>query len=175
MALASLCKEATDPSSMFACPREANDSARTRPRFTAFIVDHRLRSHSTQEARDVSSEISRLGIESRILDLDWTKHGDPRALPNLESVARRLRFQALGRACLKRGIDSLLLAHHRDDQAETVMLRVLAGYGGAGLRGIRAEAAIPECAGLYGVDHSGRPELCGDHADLTAKGESTLR
>lgn len=59
--------------------------------------------------------------------------------------------------CLDAGVDSLLLAHHADDQAETVMVRMLSNYLGTGLRGIREEAALPECEGLYGLHESGRP------------------
>jgi len=50
-----------------------------------------------------------------------------------------------------------MLAHHKDDQAETVLLRLNAGYTGTGLAGIQREAGIPECAGIYGVHASGGP------------------
>ncbi|KAK5165195.1 uncharacterized protein LTR77_009293 [Saxophila tyrrhenica] len=156
MALASLCREAIDSSSRSAW---TDKYSATPPGFTAFIVNHKLRSDSAHEAQKVSSELSRLGIESRILDLDWKAYGDPQRVNNMESIARKLRYRALGHACHEQRIDTLLLGHHRDDQAETVMMRMLAGYRGSGLRGIKFEAAIPECAGLYGVDHSGDAEL----------------
>ena len=80
---------------------------------------------------------------------------------NIESEARRLRFQALGRACRSEGVRSLLLAHHADDQAETVLFRVLNGYTGAGLQGIKAKADVPECYGIWGAGRSGTPRLVG--------------
>jgi tRNA(Ile)-lysidine synthase len=151
MALASLCREVTRPGKQFS--RLSNDI----PSFTAFIVDHQLRDESTAEANNVSKELSRLGIASKVLQLDWSQHGSPASLPNFESVARRLRFQALGRACRDHDITTLLLAHHRDDQAETILARIVSGYGGSGLRGIKQETAIAECSGIYGVDYSGKP------------------
>lgn len=56
-------------------------------------------------------------------------------------------------------INTLMLAHHADDQAETVLYRLSAGYGGSGLKGIQSEALVPECRGLYGVCESGRPSI----------------
>jgi tRNA(Ile)-lysidine synthase len=76
-------------------------------------------------------------------------------LPNFESLARRYRFQALGKACRNMGIDSLLLAHHEDDQAETVMMRMINGHRMFGLMGIKRDSEIPECHGLHGVHESG--------------------
>lgn len=92
-----------------------------------------------------------------ILKLDWhlDNNQSPSELPNFESLARKMRYRALGKACRCFRISSLLLAHHKDDQAETVLLRLNAGYTGTGLAGIQQKAAIPECAGIYGVHASG--------------------
>lgn len=159
MALASLCSKI---------------SRFDKPLFTAFIVDHRLRPGSTEEANSVARNLKKLGmlinsliskliyrlfpgIRSQILTLDWGRVGDSNKLSNLETLARRLRFQALARACADEKIYNLLVAHHGDDQAETVMSRIHAGYLGVGLRGIRPKAPIPECHGMYGVSQSGHP------------------
>ncbi|KAI0483999.1 adenine nucleotide alpha hydrolases-like protein [Xylariaceae sp. FL0804] len=75
----------------------------------------------------------------------------PRDLPNLETVARRLRYRRLGLACARQGIASLLLAHHEDDQYETVLMRLLQGHGARGLRGMRSASPIPECEGEYAL------------------------
>ncbi|CAD0099575.1 unnamed protein product [Aureobasidium mustum] len=66
-----------------------------------------------------------------------------------------MRFQALGRACAAADIDTLLLAHHADDQAETVLSRIHAGYLGTGLTGIQPKMPIAECHGIYKVSRSG--------------------
>jgi len=79
----------------------------------------------------------------------------PGKLRNFESLARRLRFRALGKACRDHGIDSLFLAHHEDDQAETLMMRLIGGHRALGLLGIKSSSEIPECEGIYGVCQSG--------------------
>lgn len=76
-------------------------------------------------------------------------------MPNFESLARKARFNALGRACKDNEIDSLFLAHHQDDQVETVMMRLINGHRGFGLRGMKREGEIPECHGIHGVHESG--------------------
>ncbi|TKA49321.1 hypothetical protein B0A55_12812, partial [Friedmanniomyces simplex] len=146
MALASLCSE------------NAQVINRQTP-LVGFIVDHKLREGSTQEARNVAEELRRLRIEPRVLTLDWKHHGNPSTVEHLEHLARKLRFQAIGRACSEYGIESLLVAHHADDQAETVLMRIVGKYFGSGLRGIGCSRPIPECQGIYGVDQSGSPRL----------------
>ncbi|THW55921.1 hypothetical protein D6D20_09114 [Aureobasidium pullulans] len=125
------------------------------PPVTALIVNHCLRHGSAAEAISVASNLKRLGIASEILKMEWPNHRNPVKLPNLETAARKLRFQLLGRACAKSQIDTLLLAHHGDDQAETILSRIYAGYLGTGLQGIQAISPIPECHGAHGVSESG--------------------
>lgn len=72
-----------------------------------------------------------------------------------ETHARRLRYQALGTACRDRGINALLMGHHRDDSIETTIWRLATGARRAGLGGIQSIARIPECHGLFGVSESG--------------------
>ncbi|RMY91992.1 hypothetical protein D0861_02763 [Hortaea werneckii] len=154
MALASLC-------------HQFGQASPHHPSFVGFIVDHKLRDGSTEEAQKVAESLDRLQISPRVLTLDWSGYGPTGSLPNLESIARRLRYQALGNACRKEAITSLLVAHHADDQAETAMLRVLGNYRGNGLRGIKRSTPIPECEGIYGVNQSGQPR---SWASLEARG-----
>ena len=53
------------------------------------------------------------------------------------------------------GIRSLLVAHHADDSAETILTRLSRGAGAPGLQGIQRSAEVPECYGIYGVHRSG--------------------
>ncbi|KAI5197915.1 hypothetical protein E4T39_07031 [Aureobasidium subglaciale] len=137
------------------------------PPVTAFIVDHRLRRESTKEAESVANLLGRIGIQHKILTLEWEGIQDPAKLPNLESAARRMRFRALGQACADANINALLLAHHADDQAETVLSRIREGYLGTGLTGISPRSPIGECHGMYKVSKSGTPRDLHQAKDAT--------
>ncbi|MBC7933723.1 MAG: tRNA lysidine(34) synthetase TilS [Rubrivivax sp.] len=63
---------------------------------------------------------------------------------NLEQAARRARYEFLSEVARERGAASVLTAHTLDDQAETVLLRLLRGSGADGLGGMRAERALEE-------------------------------
>ncbi|KAJ9648174.1 hypothetical protein H2199_001952 [Coniosporium tulheliwenetii] len=130
---------------------------------TAFVVDHKLRRGSTTEADGVVQQLQKLGIPALRLDLEWPQGVNPLELPNLETEARKLRFRALGAACRQQKLKALLLAHHRDDQAETVLTRLFAGRAGTGLRGIRPIADIPECYGMHRVYRSGQSISVPEH------------
>jgi tRNA(Ile)-lysidine synthase len=95
-----------------------------------------------------------VGIQTQVVKIAWGTYGQPADLPNFESVARKLRFQVLGRACRDSEIDSLFLAHHQDDQVETVMMRMINGHRMFGLMGMKRDSEIPECHGIHGVHES---------------------
>ncbi|RDW62956.1 tRNA lysidine(34) synthetase [Aspergillus mulundensis] len=128
-----------------------NDSGYDEASVTAFVVDHKARPESTEEANTVAGWLRNLGITTQILPLDWTGV----SLSAFETHARRLRFQALGKACRDACIDALLMGHHQDDNVETTIWRLSSGARGSGLAGIAPVARIPECHGLHGVAGSG--------------------
>lgn len=96
-----------------------------------------------------------LDIPTDVLQIEWPEGLNPKEASNFESLARKYRFQALGKACRDHDIQSLFLAHHRDDQAETVLMRIINGHRKDGLCGMRLSGDIPECRGIYGVHQSG--------------------
>ena len=87
--------------------------------------------------------------------MKWPTSDRPAEMPNFESLARKYRYQVLGRACRDHGINSLFFAHHGDDQAETVMMRLTSGHKRPGLLGMKSDSEIPECHGIHGVHESG--------------------
>ncbi|KAK2593972.1 hypothetical protein QQS21_008331 [Conoideocrella luteorostrata] len=125
----------------------------------AIIVDHKLRQDSSQEASRVSQELKKLGLKAVIKPLNWrgfVREGqDTGSLPNIESVARILRYRMLGLTCRYLSASSLFFGHHRDDQYETVLMRYMSGHPYRGFHGIREANAIPECYDLHGVYKSG--------------------
>ncbi|KAI1104456.1 adenine nucleotide alpha hydrolases-like protein [Jackrogersella minutella] len=127
--------------------------------FRGFIVDHGLRDGSQKEAAAVYASLKAMDFVSEIVPISWSRAigptKSPRDLSNAESLARTLRYQKLGSSCAFRHIASLFLAHHEDDQYETVLMRLLRGHGSRGLRGMRKANDIPECEGIYGAHRSG--------------------
>ncbi|MEA2757102.1 MAG: tRNA(Ile)-lysidine synthase [Aliidongia sp.] len=95
---------------------------------TALTVDHRLRPTSSREARALGECLRRRSIAHDILV--W--HG-PYPQHDVQAAARTARYRLLGDWCRGRGVLHLLTAHHRNDQAETFVLRLARGSGVAGL------------------------------------------
>ena len=61
---------------------------------------------------------------------------------SLEDAGRKTRYAFLNRTAKERGATSIAVAHHRDDQAETVLIRLLRGAGGAGLSGMSSSGEM---------------------------------
>ncbi|WP_260178368.1 tRNA lysidine(34) synthetase TilS [Roseospira marina] len=98
---------------------------------TALTVDHGLRAESAVEARAVAAWMAAAGIPHHTLA--W--HG-PHPVHGLQAAARAARFDRLEDWCRRHGVLDLLLAHHRDDQAETLLQRLGQGSGPDGLAGM---------------------------------------
>src|SRR5690606_5373655 len=104
--------------------------------------NHQLRGEESEEdARYVERFARERGVPC------WTERVDVEAYrartnPNLQAAARELRYASFRRAGLAFGTDTIVLAHHADDQAETVLMRLLRGTGAEGLGGIRMRAEV---------------------------------
>lgn len=99
----------------------------------ALTVDHGLRSGSADEAARVETWMAAHGIAHRVLV--W--RGD-KPVTGIQAAARAARYRLLLEWCRTAGVLHLLLAHHRDDQAETVLFRLGRGSGVDGLAGMAA-------------------------------------
>ena len=102
-------------------------------RLTAAHVDHGLRGgEGAEEAAQVAALATRLGVgfAGRTIAVG--------AGADLESRARRARYRALGAMAEEVGATRLVTGHTRDDQVETLLLRLLRGAGRRGLGGMRA-------------------------------------
>ena len=96
----------------------------------AVYVDHGLRPGTGHDAEIVKRAAARFGARARVT------HVDLPAGPNLESRAREARYAALERIRAELGAEAILIAHTRDDQAETVLLQMLRGAAATGLSGM---------------------------------------
>jgi len=105
-------------------------------RVAAATVDHRLRAESAREARDVGSLCARLDVPHQVLEVDV-------ASGNIQAEARIARYAALAGWIEAEGLAALATAHHADDQAETLLLRLNRASGVAGLAGARARGRVP--------------------------------
>jgi tRNA(Ile)-lysidine synthase len=98
------------------------------PRLIAVTVDHDLRAGSAREAADVKRLARALDLPHRTMR--WTGAKPKAGLP---AAARAERYRLLARAARLNGATHILTAHTRDDQAETLLMRMLRGSGIAGL------------------------------------------
>ncbi len=109
-------------------------------RARALLVDHGLRPQSGDEARRVVGWLGDRGIDITVL-----RWGGAKPTSNVQAAARAERYRLMTGWCRDGGILHLVLAHHRDDQAETVLMRLARG---SGLDGLAAMAAVVELPAL---------------------------
>jgi tRNA(Ile)-lysidine synthase len=100
----------------------------------AATVDHGLRPESGVEAALVAERCKRLGVRCEILVVDVKAARGPHV--SWQEAARNVRLSALQEAAVRLGCSAVALGHTADDQAETVLFRVVRGTGILGLGGI---------------------------------------
>jgi tRNA(Ile)-lysidine synthase len=98
----------------------------------AATVDHGLRAEAAGEAAFVAALCATLGIPHATL-----RPGAP-ITGNIQSSARKARYALLEIWADQHNLDWIATAHHADDQAETLLMRLSRGAGVAGLSGVRA-------------------------------------
>jgi tRNA(Ile)-lysidine synthase len=118
----------------------------------AFLVDHRLRPESTEEATRAAAALTAIGISAKILTI-------AKAPPSAGKPvwARTKRYELLEAAAAEIGVLHLLLGHHQDDQAETLLLNLARGSGSKGLAAmapIRARQRVRLLRPLIGFDRT---------------------
>ncbi len=120
-------------------------------------VDHGLRPEFAAEAEAVAREAAALGLPH--VTAAWT---GSKPTSGLQAAARAARYRLIEDVMSRNACDTLLTAHTRDDQAETVWMRLKRGTGIDGLAGMRRARRLPN-----GATHL-RPLLDVGKADLVA-------
>ncbi len=123
-------------------------------------VDHRLRPQAKREAEQVSDWYMGLGLDHHILVWDEGRRvGQLDRSP--QAAAREARFDLMSSWCREHGVQTLLVAHHADDQVETFVQRLLRGSGVDGLAAMAAKTLRQDVQVV-------RPLLDRSKADLVA-------
>jgi len=107
-------------------------------RISVATVDHGLRPEAAEEAAMVGRVCGDLGVRHFILTQD--RHP---GMGNVQAKARMLRYRLLGDWANREGLNFIATAHHRDDVAESFLMRALRGSGVGGLAQMTGCGPIP--------------------------------
>ncbi|WP_088810838.1 MULTISPECIES: hypoxanthine phosphoribosyltransferase [Listeria] len=123
-------------------------------------VNHLLRAESDEEADFVRSFAERhnLAFIQKKVDVQSLAVSEKRGI---EETARLVRYRFFEESMLESGIQKIALAHHADDQIETILMRLVRGSSGTGLSGIRPMR-------MLGEGHVIRPFLSVSKKDILA-------
>ena len=105
------------------------------PAVIGIVVDHRLRPTSGVEADTALQRATESGCETRKVAVDERRLSGHQGV-GVEEAARRERFRVLADNLTALGGQAIVLAHHREDQAESVLLHLLRGAGASGASGM---------------------------------------
>lgn len=110
----------------------AKSQGRHASKFSVATVDHGLR----KEARDEAALVARHAKSLRMPHMTLSWHG-PKPKTGLQEKARTARYALLIAHARAINADAIAFAHHKDDQAETVLMRLASGSGLSGLTGMK--------------------------------------
>ena len=101
----------------------------------AISIDHSIRENSALDVQFVKEKASEFGVRFYKFKVDAPKIAKEKGV-SLETGAREARYGVF-RALIRKGlVDKIALAHHRQDQAETILMHLFRGSGSAGVLGM---------------------------------------
>lgn len=103
----------------------------------AVTVNHGLREASKKEALEVSNWLKKLNIRHEIIN--WI---GKKPTSNIQDRAREARYNLINEWCRSKEINHLFVAHHKDDQAETFLMRLFRGSGIDGLSAMNEVSSL---------------------------------
>ena len=139
-------------------------AAAARPgRIEAATIDHALRPGARAEAEMVADLCRTMGVPHAILTARWEQTPETA----IQERARGERYRLLGYWAEERWLSAIATAHHAEDQAETLLMRLARGAGVKGLASMRARGIAPGAhvrlvRPLLGWRHSELEQMCAD-------------
>ena len=106
--------------------------------FAVASVNHGLRAEAADECALVMAQCEQRGVPFKVLNVTVSQG-------NLQDAARTARYAALGEWAQGQQVVAIATAHHIDDQAETLLMRLNRGSGVAGLAGVREQGMVEGC------------------------------
>ena len=114
----------------------------TRDSLLVAHFDHGLRPESADDAQFVMAEANKYGVSGEVEV--WRRHSPESYADGLEASARQARYDFLRRCSDHFGATFIVTGHHRDDQAETFLERLLRGSGVRGLGAMANKRVLTE-------------------------------
>ena len=117
------------------------------------IVDHCIRPESKDEVLWLQHQVEELGLPFYSATFD-VPHLSKEHKKSEETIGRQVRYQWLNKIAQSEGYDYISVAHHKDDQAESILAHIIRGSGLNGLTGmsvVQSEYAIPVVRPLLDV------------------------
>ena len=102
-----------------------------------FIVNHKLRKDSSEESKKVKKILRNFGFDLKILNWNGKKPSS-----NIQSLARKKRYELLFSKCKSLKISNLIIGHHLDDLFENFFIRMIRGSGLKGLTSLEKKTNI---------------------------------
>lgn len=97
-------------------------------------VNHKIRMNGGEDSRFVADYCKKRGVKCEVYEVDVPEYAAKKKL-SLETAAREMRYAVLNSAA--KNSDYVCLAHHMNDNAETVLMHILRGSGARGAAGIK--------------------------------------
>ena len=117
------------------------------------IVDHCIRPESKEEVLWLQHQVEALGLPFYSATFDVPRLSKEQKMSE-ETMGRQVRYQWLNEIAQSEGYDYISVAHHKDDQAESILAHIIRGSGLNGLTGmsvVQSEYAIPVVRPLLDV------------------------
>jgi tRNA(Ile)-lysidine synthase len=144
------------PDSLALAAAVAFEGPRAGMRAGAVVVDHQLQSGSDAVAERAAEQARALGLDPvRVVRVTVAPDGSP------EAAARAARYGALAAVAAETDAVAVLLGHSLDDQAETVLLGLARGSGGASLQGMAPVTGLYRRP-LLGIRRATTVQACAD-------------